>query len=83
MFCFMKKMWSVMFNNPEECLVFENDLDFDVEEYKSEIESMPEKGSELLIVDTSSIFLIDNTSDLSSAPRYDEYTDDYKIISFE
>ena len=65
-----------MFNNPKECLVFENDLDFDVEEYKSEIESMPEKGLELLTVDTPSIFLIDNTSYLSAAPRYDEYTDD-------
>jgi hypothetical protein len=54
---FHEKDVAVMFNNPEECLVFKNDLDFDVEEYKYEIEIMPEKGSELLMVDTqSSIF---------------------------
>ena len=41
---FHEKEVAVMFNHPKECLVFENDLDFDVE-YKSEIENMPEKGS--------------------------------------
>jgi hypothetical protein len=73
---FHEKDVVVMFNNPEECLVFENDLEFDVEEYKSEIDIMPEKGSELLTVHNLSIFIVDNTLDLSAAPRYDVYTDD-------
>jgi hypothetical protein len=80
---FHEKDVAVMFNHTEEFLVFENDLDFDVEGYKSEMGIMPEKGEELPMVDNPRTFLIDNTSDLSVAPRYDEYTDDYNIVSLE
>ena len=34
-------------------------------------------------VDIPSIFLIDDTPKLSAEPKYDEYTNDYNIVSLE
>jgi hypothetical protein len=40
-----------MFNNLEECFLFKDDLDYEMEEYESEIDSMPEIESELLMLE--------------------------------
>jgi hypothetical protein len=67
---------AVTFNSLEGSSLFKDVLDCDMEEYKSEIESMPEKGSEFLMVDVPSICLIDDPLELSAEPKYDEYSDD-------
>ena len=41
---------AVMFNNLEECFMFKDDLDYEFEENESEIDSMPEIESELLVL---------------------------------
>jgi hypothetical protein len=35
------------------------------------------------IVDILNIFLTDDTHELSTEPKYDDYTDDYNIVSLE
>jgi hypothetical protein len=58
----------VMFNNLEECLLFEDALDYDLEECGSEIDSFT--------VDIPSICLTDDTPELSDEPVYDEYPEE-------
>jgi hypothetical protein len=55
----------VMFNNLEECLLFEDALDYDLEECGSKIDSFT--------IDIPSICLTDDTPELSNEPVYDEY----------
>jgi hypothetical protein len=57
-----------VFNNLEECLLFENALDYDLEECGSEIDSFT--------VDIPSICLTDDTPELSDEPIYDEYPEE-------
>ena len=59
---------AVMFNNLEECLLFEDALDYDLEECGSEIDSFT--------VEILSIFLTDDTPELSTEPVYDEYLEE-------
>jgi len=40
-----------MFNNIEECVMFKDDLDYELEEYESEIDSIPEIESEFLMLE--------------------------------
>jgi hypothetical protein len=58
----------VMFNNLEECLLFEDTLDYDLEECGSEIDNFT--------IDIPSIFLNDDTLDLFDEPIYDEYPEE-------
>jgi hypothetical protein len=46
---------AVTFNSLEECLLFKDDLDCDLEEYKSEIDIMPEKETELPMLEESTV----------------------------
>jgi hypothetical protein len=64
-----------MFNNLEECLFFEDALDYDLEECGSDIDRFT--------VDILSICMTDDTYVLAVEPRYDEYNDDYMIVSLE
>jgi hypothetical protein len=78
----------VTFNSLERSLLFKDVLDCDLEEYESEIDIMPEKELEFpmleeSIVDILNICLTDDTPELSAEPKYDEYTDDYNIVSLE
>jgi hypothetical protein len=57
-----------MFNNLEECFMFEDALDYDLGECGSEIDSFT--------VDIPSICLTDDTSELSAEPVYDEYPEE-------
>ena len=57
-----------MFNNLEECLLFEDTLDYDLEECGSEIDSFT--------VDIPRICLMDDTPELSDEPVYDEYPEE-------
>jgi hypothetical protein len=58
----------VMFNNLEECLLFKDALEYDLEECGSEIDSFT--------IDIPSICLIDDTPELSAEPVYDEYPEE-------
>ena len=40
-----------MFDNLEECFMFKNGLDYEIEEYEPERESMPEIESEFLMLE--------------------------------
>jgi hypothetical protein len=85
---FREKDMAAMFNDPEESLLFENALDCDLQKYDSEINSMPEIVTELpllerSIVDVPRFCLTDDPPELSTEPKYDEYSDDYYIISVE
>jgi hypothetical protein len=57
-----------MFNNLEECLLFEDALDYDLEECGSKIDSF--------MVDIPSICLTDDTPELSDETVYDEYLEE-------
>jgi hypothetical protein len=58
----------VMFNNLKECLLFEDALDYDLEECGFAIDSFT--------VNIPSIFLTDDTPELSAEPFYDEYLEE-------
>ena len=85
---FHEKDMVSMFNDPEESLLFENALDCDLQKYDSEINSMPEIVTkcpflERSIVDVPSFCLTDDPLELFIEPKYDEYSDDYFIVSVE
>jgi len=68
--------------------MFEDALDYDLEEYVSEMESMPEIEPKFPLleestIDITSIVLTNDTFELSVEPKYDEYTNDYNIVSLE
>ena len=48
---FHEKDSADLFNNLEECVLFKDDLDYEMEEYESEIDSMPEIESEFLMLE--------------------------------
>lgn len=48
---FHEKDMAHLFNNLEECVLFKDDLDYEMEEYDSKIDSMPEIESKLLMLE--------------------------------
>jgi hypothetical protein len=78
----------VTLNSLEGSLLFKDALDCDLEEYESEIDIVLEKEPEFPMLEESivyilSIYLTDDTPELSAEPKYDESSDDYYIVSVE